>query len=68
MTVVLTVKRGDKVTAGNAIFTPQHATGPLLVTGVHAVEVFDEGRKIEFTTDCGRKHVVAASDRVLVIE
>lgn len=67
MNKTLTTKRADKIVAGDALLIPQDGLGPLLVYGVQGVELIDGGKRVELTTDGGRKHVIGVAQWVAVL-
>jgi hypothetical protein len=67
MSYGMTVKKAKELEAEAYVLTPQHPTGLLLVHTIAELEVIDDGRWIEITTEDGRKHVVNPIDRVFVL-
>ena len=67
MRFAIAVKKAKDLEAKVHVLAPQHPTGLLLVHTVAEVEAIDGGKYIEVTTDDGRKHVLSADDRVLVV-
>ena len=67
MRFTIAVKKARHVEAKVYVVALQHPTGLLLVHTVAEVEAIDGGKYIEITTDDGRKHVLSADDRVLVV-
>ena len=63
----IAVKKAKDLGAKVHVLASQHPTGLLLVHTVAEVEAIDNGKYIEATTDHGRKHVLSADDRVLVV-
>lgn len=64
---VIDIRKAEKIEAGEFVVTPQHGTGVLLAHAVTETEAIDDGRRVEITTDDGRKHVVSREDRVVVV-
>ena len=62
-----TVKKATELEAGAYVVTPQHPTGVLLVQPIAEIEVIDDGKWVEITTEDGRKHLVRPDDRLLVL-
>ena len=67
MSYRMTVKKAKELEAGVYVLTPQHPTGLLLVHTIVDLEVIDDGRWIEITTEAERKHVVNPDDRLLIL-
>ena len=67
MRYAMTIKKAKELEAEVYVLTPQHPTGLLLVHTIVELEVIDDGKWIEITTEDGRKHVVNPDDRVFVL-
>lgn len=67
MRYAMTIKRAKDLEAEVYVLTPQHPTGLLLVHTVEGIEVTDDSKWIEITTEDGRKHVVSPDDRLLIL-
>ena len=67
MRYAMTIKKARELEAEVYVLTPQHPTGLLLVHTIVELEVIDDGRWIEITTEDERKHVVNPDDRVFVV-
>jgi hypothetical protein len=67
MRYAMTIKKARELEAEVYVLTPQHPTGLLLVHTIVDLEVIDDGRWIEITTEDERKHVVNPDDRVFVL-
>ena len=67
MTYEMTIKKARDLEAEAFVVTPQHPTGVLLVHTIAELEMIDDGKWIEITTEDGRKHVVGPNDRLLVL-
>ena len=67
MRYAMTIKKAKELEAEVYVLTPQHPTGLLLVHTIVELEVIDDGKWIEITTEDERKHVVNADDWVLVV-
>ena len=61
------IKKAKELEAESYVLTPQHPTGLLLVHTIVDLEVIDDGKWIEITTEDGRKHVVNPDDRLFVV-
>ena len=67
MRYAMTIKKARELEAEVYVLTPQHPTGLLMVHTIVDLEVIDDGKWIEITTEDERKHVVNADDWVLVV-
>ena len=67
MSYGMTIKKAKELEAEVYVLTPQHPTGLLLVHTIVDLEVIDDGKWIEITTEDERKHVVNPDDRVFVL-
>ena len=67
MRYVMTIKKARELAAEVYVLTPQHPTGLLLVHTIVDLEVIDDGKWIEITTEDERKHVVNPDDRLLIL-
>ena len=67
MRFTMAVKQAKDLEAKVHVLAPQHPTGLLLIHTVAEVEEIDGGKYMEITTEDGRKHVLSADDRVLVV-
>ena len=67
MKYAMTIKKAKELEAEAYVLTPQHPTGLLLVHTIVDLEVIDDGKWIEITTEDGRKHVVNPDDRLLIL-
>jgi hypothetical protein len=67
MSYGITVKKAKELEAEVYVLTPQHSTGLLLVHTIVDLEVIDDGKWIEITTEDERKHLVKPDDRVLIL-
>jgi hypothetical protein len=63
----MTIKKAKELEAESYVLTPHHPTGLLLVHTIVDLEVIDDGRWIEITTEDERKHVVSPDDRLLIL-
>jgi hypothetical protein len=63
----LMVKEARNLEAEVHVLAPQHPTGLVLVHRVVEVKEIDGGKYMELTTEEGRKHVLSAHDRLLVV-
>jgi len=63
----MTIKKAKELEAESYVLTPQHPTGLLMVHTIVDLEVIDDGRWIEITTEDERKHVVSPDDRLLIL-
>jgi len=63
----MTIKKARELEAEVHVLTPQHPTGLLLVHTIAEIELIDEEKWIEITTEDGRKHVVSPDDRLLIL-
>ena len=63
----MTVKKAKELEAESYVLTPQHPTGLLLVHTIAELEVIDDGKWIQITTEDDRKHLVRPDDRVFVL-
>ena len=67
MRYAMTIKKARELEAEVYVLTPQHPTGLLLVHTIVDLEVIDDGKWIQITTEDERKHVVNPDDRVFVL-
>ena len=67
MRYAMTIKKARELEAEVYVLTPQHPTGLLMVHTIVDLEVIDDGKWIEITTEDERKHVVKPDDRVFVL-
>jgi hypothetical protein len=67
MRYAMTIKKAKDLETEYCVATPQHPTGVLLVHIIVDLEVIDDGKWIEITTEDERKHVVNPDDRVLIL-
>ncbi len=67
MSYGMTAKKAKELEAESYVLTPQHPTGLLLVHTIVDLEVIDDGRRIEITTEDERKHVLDPDDRLLIL-
>ena len=67
MRYAMTIKKAKELEAESYVLTPQHPTGLLLVHTIVDLEVIDDGKWIEISTEDGRKQVVNPDDRVFVL-
>ena len=67
MSYGMTVKKAKELEAESYVLTPQHPTGLLLVHTIVDLEVIDDGKWIQITTEDERKHVVNPDDRLLIL-
>jgi hypothetical protein len=67
MSYGMTVKKAKKLEAEAYVLTPQHSNGLLLVHTIAELEVVDDGKWIQITTEDERKHLLRPDDRVLVL-
>ena len=63
----MTVKKAKELEAEVYLLTPQHPTGLLLVHTIAELEVIDDGKWIEVTTEDGRKHLLRPDDRIFIM-
>ncbi len=67
MSYGMTIKKAKELEAESYVLTPQHPTGLLLVHTIVDLEVIDDGKWIEITTEDNRKHMVSPDDRILIL-
>ena len=67
MRYAMTIKEARELEAEVYVLAPQHPTGLLMVHTIVDLEVIDDGKWIEITTEDGRKHVVNPDDRLLIL-
>jgi hypothetical protein len=67
MSYGMTVKKAKELEAESYVLTPQHPTGLLIVHTIVELEVIDDGKWIQITTEDERKHFLRPDDRVLVL-
>ena len=67
MRYAMTIKKARELEAEVYVLTPQHPTGLLLIHTIVDLEVIDDGKWIQITTEDERKHVVNPDDRVFVL-
>ena len=67
MSYGMTVKKAKELEAESYVLVPQHPTGLLLVHTIAELEVIDDGKWIQVTTEDDRKHLVRPDDRVFVL-
>jgi len=67
MRYAMIIKKARELEAESYVLTPQHPTGLLLVHTIVDLEVIDDGKWIEITTEDERKHLLRPDDRVLVL-
>jgi hypothetical protein len=67
MSYGMTVKKAKELEAESYVLIPQHPTGLLLVHTIVDLEVIDDGKWIEITTEDERKHLLRPDDRVFVL-
>jgi hypothetical protein len=67
MSYGITVKKAKELETESYALTPQHPTGLLLVHTIVDLEVIDDGKCIEITTEEDRKHLLRPDDRVFVL-
>ena len=63
----MTVKKAKELEPESYVLIPQHPTGLLLVHTITKLEVIDDGKWIQVTTEDDRKHLVRPDDRVFVL-
>ena len=63
----LKVVKALNLKVGQYVVIPQHPNGILLVRKVDDVEIIDDGKWIEVTTEDGLIHLVSPDDRVIVV-
>ena len=63
----MTVKKAKELEAEVYVLTPQHPTGLLLVHTIAELEVIEDGKWIEVTTEDGRKHLLRPDDRIFIL-
>jgi len=63
----MTIKKARELEAEVYVLTPQHPTGLVLVHTIVDLEVIDDGKWIEITTEDERKHLLRPDDRVLAL-
>ena len=67
MSYGMTVKKAKELEAESYVLIPQHPTGLLLVHTITDLEVIDDGKWIQITTEDERKHLVRPNDRLLIL-
>ena len=67
MSYGMTVKKAKELEAEAYVLIPQHPTGLLLVHTIVELEVIDDGKWIQITTENERKHLVKPDGRVFVL-
>lgn len=63
----ITVKKAKELEAESYVLVPQHPTGLLLVHTIAELEVIDDGKWIQVTTEDERVHLLRPNDRVFVV-